>query len=162
MEELKSLVHSKVTETLEETLENMAFISIEECSKEEASELEQDFLGVNLLVTEPALFEIHLNISKELLFQLAENMYAMDRDELDEQLIKDLLAEILNTSAGLFMTAILPPEKHFTLGLPELTDGISNNNDDAELKFYYIAEDCPLTVEIMAADTDSLKSLFNN
>jgi len=159
MEELKQLLHAKVTEVMEETLENMAFISLEECSEEEVEELAQPQLGVNLLVTEPALFEMHLNASTELLYQLAENMYAMDREELDEQLINDLLAEILNTVAGLFMTAILPADTKFTLGLPELSNEIEAVS---ELKFNYIAEDCPLTVEIKAADLDSLKALLND
>lgn len=159
MEELHKLIQTKITEVMEETLENMAFISIEECSAEEVAELDQQQLGVNLLVTEPVLFEMHLNTSKELLYQLAENMYAMDRDELDNQLINDLLAEILNTVAGLFMSAILPPETKFALGLPELSEEIDGGS---ELVFHYIAEDCPITVEIKAADLDSLKSLFND
>lgn len=159
MENLRDLLQDKITAVMEETLENMAFISIEECSAEEAAELDQPQLGVNLLITEPVLFEMHLNTSKELLYQLAENMYAMDREELDEQLINDLLAEILNTVAGLFMSAVLPPETKFALGLPELSDEIEGGS---ELTFNYIAEDCPITIEIKAADLDSLKSLFND
>ncbi|MDY0191584.1 MAG: chemotaxis protein CheX [Desulfuromonas sp.] len=159
MEELHRLLQAKVTEVMEETLENMAFTSVDECSAEEIEELDQQLMGVNLLVTEPVLFEMHLNSSQELLYQLAENMYAMEREELDDQLIKDLLAEILNTVAGLLMTAILPPETKFALGLPELSDEIVGGS---ELVFNYIAEDCPITLEIKAADLDSLQALLQD
>lgn len=159
METLKPFLQEKITLVLEEALENMAFISVEESSAEEVAELSQQFRGVNLLINEPTLFEMHLNIANELLLQLAENIYAMEPDELSEQLTNDLLAEILNTVAGLFMTAVLPPDTSFTLGLPELSD---NSEDDTDLKFYYIAEDYPLTIAIKAADIDGLKSLMNN
>jgi len=102
---------------------------------------------------------MHLNASQELLYQLAENMYAMEREELDDQLINDLLAEILNTIAGLFMTAVLPSDTKFVLGLPKLSEEIV---DGSELVFNYIAEDCPITVEIKATDIASLKSLLQN
>ena len=158
MEELKNFLHTKTTEVLEETLENMAFLGIEECTLAEAIELKQEMVGVNLLITEPELLEMRLDVSKELLYQIAETMYTMERNELEDRLINDLLAEILNTQAGRFMTEILPSDSTFALSIPELTNEEESNS---ELKFYYIAEDCPLTVEIKAADMESLNSLLS-
>jgi len=158
MEELTTFLHQKTTEVLEETLENMAFVSIEECTSDEALNLKQQMLGVNLLITEPELLEMRLNVSKELLYQIAETMYTMDRDELNDQLINDLLAEILNTLAGRFMTEILPPDSDFALSIPELSD---EEESTSELTFNYIAEDFPLSVEIKAAEMDNLNSLLN-
>jgi len=82
----------------------------------------------------------------------------MDRDELNDQLINDLLAEILNTLAGRFMTEILPPDSDFALSIPELSD---EEESTSELTFNYIAEDFPLSVEIKAAEMDNLNSLLN-
>ncbi len=159
MEKLKNFLQEKTTEVLEEALENMAFVGIEECSQETIAELDQDTLAVNLLITEPALLEMRLDIAKELLYQIAETMYTMERDELEDQHINDLLSEILNTIAGRFMSEILPAESNFALGLPELTNEESILSD---LQFYYLAEDCPLTVTIKAADIDNLKTLLSN
>ncbi|MBW2185690.1 MAG: chemotaxis protein CheX [Deltaproteobacteria bacterium] len=159
MNDLTTFLHQKTTTVLEETLENMAFVSIEECTLEEAVNLKQQMLGVNLLITEPELLEMRLDVSKELLYQIAETMYTMDRDELSDQLINDLLAEILNTLAGRFMTEILPPESDFSLSIPELADG---EESTSEFKFNYTAEDLPLSVEIKAAEMDNLNSLLNN
>ena len=158
MEQLKNFLHTKTAEVLEETLENMAFVSVEESTEAEVSELKQEMVGANLLITEPELLEMRLDVSKELLYQIAETMYTMDRDELENQLINDLLAEILNTLAGRLMTEILPPETNFALSIPELAD---EEESTSELKFYYIAEDCPLFVEIKAADMESLNSLLS-
>lgn len=160
MTELTSFLHQKTTTVLEETLENMAFVSIEECSLEEAANLKQPMLGVNLLITEPELLEMRLDVSKELLYQIAETMYTMDRDELSDPLINDLLAEILNTLAGRFMTEILPPESDFSLSIPELAE--EDEESSSEFKFNYIAEDLPLSVEIKAAEMDNLNTLLNN
>ncbi|MEA3465480.1 MAG: chemotaxis protein CheX [Thermodesulfobacteriota bacterium] len=159
MEQLKKFLHKKITEVLEETLENMAFVGIEECSEIEASELKQEMMGVNLMITDPELLEMRLNTSKELLYQIAETMYTMDRDELEEQLINDLLAELLNTLAGRFMSAIIPTETNFSLSIPELAEDEDESTSD--LKYYYIAEDYPLSVEIKAADIESLNSLLS-
>lgn len=159
MTELTTFLHQKITIVLEETLENMAFVSIEECTPEEAATLKQKMLGANLLITEPELLEMRLDVSEELLYQIAETMYTMDRDELSDQLVNDLLAEILNTLAGRFMTEILPPESNFSLSIPELA---SDEESTSEFKFNYISEDFPLSVEIKAAEMDNLNSLLNN
>jgi hypothetical protein len=158
MDNFSTFLQNKITEVLEECLENMAFISLEPSSKDEVEEIGAQLLGVNLLITEPALFEMQLNASQELLYQIAENMYTMDRDDLSDDLINDLLAEILNTLAGRFMTEALPPETHYVLGLPELSTETATHS---ELTFYYLAEDCPLTVEIKAADVANFESIFS-
>lgn len=161
MDELITFLHQKTTTALGETLESMAFVAIEEATVDEAENIKQPMLGSNLLILEPELLEMRLDVSRELLYQIGETMYTMEREELNEQLINDLLAEILNTLAGRFMTAIIPPEIDFTLSLPELADA-DEEECTSEFKFYYIAEELPLTVEIKAAETDNLSSLMNN
>ena len=153
MDDISAKLHTAITEVLEEAFESMAFISTEECSKEDAAAIQQEMMAVNLLITEPVLFEMRLDVAKELLYQVAETMYTMDRDELEDKFINDLLAELLNTLAGRFMTEILPDEKSFSLSLPELATDESNA---PALKFYYSAEECPISIEINSADMDTL------
>ncbi len=158
MEAKQEKIHAAISEVLEEALEAMAFISIDECSAEEAGQLQQQSMKVDLLITEPVLFEMRLSVSTELLYQIAETMYTMDREELDEQLVKDLLAEMLNTVAGRFMTEILPEQTPFTLSLPEEA---TDQDGSAALKYFYMAEDLPLSIEINSADMDSLYAVLD-
>lgn len=158
MEEKQQKIRAAVSEVLGEALEAMAFVSIEECSADEAKDLWQQCKAADLLITEPALFEMRLRIATELLYQVAETMYTMDRDELEEQLVTDLLTELLNTVAGRFMTEILPEQTTFTLSLPEVATSCEGN---ATLEFFYIADDLPVSIAINSADMDSLYAIIN-
>lgn len=162
MSEHNQFLEEKITYVLEEALENMAFISIEDSSKDGCDEIEGERLNVNLLITKPALLEMRLEMSRELLVQIVETMYTMDRDEITPQLINDLLAEILNTLAGRFMTEILPADQTFSLNLPEITDVVDDTSEGKRLTYYYLAEEEPVIVEITMADDTDLSIILNN
>lgn len=162
MEELKQFLEEKVMGVLEETLENMAFLSVEETDAQFVKEFEGERLNVSLLITKPTLFEMRLEMPHELLVQIVETVYTIDQDEITTQLIDDLLAEILNTLAGRFMTEILPTDQTFDLSLPEVTNEVDESAEATRFTFYYMAEDYPLTVELTAADSENLSFFLNN
>lgn len=162
MDALNQFLQEKMTLVLEEAMENMAFVSIEESSKEECQEFDEERLNVHLLVTNPALLEMRLEMPRELLVQIVETMYTMDRDEINNQLVNDLLAEILNTLAGRFMTEALPADQTFSLNLPELTDEVDESPETTRFTYYYLAEELPLLVEITTADVEELATILNH
>jgi hypothetical protein len=43
----------------------------------------------------------------------------MPEEELSERMLLDMLGELVNTVAGLFMNAYLPKNETYALGLPE-------------------------------------------
>ena len=162
MNEHSQFLQEKTTCVLEETLENMAFISVDGSSKQECTEIEGERLNANLLITKPVLLEMRLEMSRELLVQIVETMYIMDREEITDQLIGDLLAEILNTLAGRFMTETLPADQTFSLNLPELTEVVDDAPEAKRFTYYYLAEEYPLIVEITMADDTDLSIILNN
>lgn len=126
-----------------ETLENLAFM--EALPAEEGAQGET--LTVGVLIHDPFPAELRLTLPLPLLGKIGEAVYALPAEELEEQILRDLLAEILNTVAGRFLTAYLPPEQSFRLGLPELGDeGVLP--DAGERCWFYRMDDEQFTLRV--------------
>nr|WP_320050068.1 chemotaxis protein CheX [uncultured Desulfuromonas sp.] len=162
MQEFDQILQEKITSVLAETLENMAFLDVDDSSEEEIAELDTKNLSVTLMITKPILMEMRLEMDQELLLQVVETVYTMDREDITEQQVEDLLAEFLNTLAGRFMTELLPADQTFSLNLPEI-----NNDDDSDFSemdshsFYYLADELPVIVELTAANADKLAEILS-
>lgn len=109
--------YEKVCRVISEILESTAFTEVNPAATPPV--YAESAPGAAILVHEPVQGELLLRMERSLLRQLAEMVYAPVLGELNEQAEADFLAELLNTIAGRFLCAILPPEKSFTLGLPE-------------------------------------------
>ncbi len=101
------------------TLENLAFMEISAFRKTAAPAIPADIRGIRLPIYAPVEATLDLRMPLRLLTEIGEAVYAIPREELDAQMLGDLLAEILNTAAGLLMTELLPSQQAFHLGLPE-------------------------------------------
>lgn len=106
-----------VYRVISEILESTAFTEVNPSAVEPV--YDNLARGAVILVHEPVQGELQLRMEKSLLSQLAETVYAPVLGEVNEQVENDFLDELLNTIAGRFLSAILPPEKSLTLGLPE-------------------------------------------
>ena len=139
----------------------MAFLDVDESSREEVEELEGKRLSVTLMVAKPILLEMRLEMDEELLLQVVETVYTMDRDEITEQQVEDLLAEFLNTLAGRFMAEILPEDQTFALNLPEINEDDDFSETDSH-SYYYLADELPVIVELTSANSDELAELLSD
>ncbi|MFA5701882.1 MAG: chemotaxis protein CheX, partial [Desulfuromonas sp.] len=119
MAELQKLLAEKLAEVIDETLENMAFISTEEVDTAQPPLLTEDMRAACLLTTAPIVMEIRLSMAEDLLRQIVETMYTIDAEDITQEQIVDLLAETLNTLAGRLMSELLPADQAFSLSLPE-------------------------------------------
>lgn len=162
MQEFDQILQEKITSVLAETLENMAFLDVDESSREEIEELEGKRLSVTLMVSKPILLEMRLEMDEELLLQVVETVYTMDREEITEQQVEDLLAEFLNTLAGRFMAEVLPEDQTFALNLPEINDEDSNFSETDSHSYYYLADELPVIVELTSANSDELAKLLSD
>ncbi|EAT15792.1 chemotaxis protein CheX [Desulfuromonas acetoxidans] len=161
MQEFEQILQEKITSVLAETLENMAFLDVDESSREELEELDGKRLSVTLMVAKPILLEMRLEMGEELLMQVVETVYTMDRDEITEQQVEDLLAEFLNTLAGRFMAEVLPEDQTFALNLPEINQGDDFSETDSH-SYYYLADELPVIVELTSANGDELAELLSD
>ncbi|MDD2557231.1 MAG: chemotaxis protein CheX [Desulfuromonadaceae bacterium] len=161
MAKLQKLLAATLAKVIDETLENMAFISTEEVDTEQAPLELENMRAVCLLITAPVVMEIRLGMAEELLHQIVETMYTIDADDITQEQIADVLAETLNTLAGCLMTELLPADQAFSLSLPEaVTDDLSTADDNTIFATQYMADDLPISVKISAAATEELEKIL--
>lgn len=118
-------------QALMETLENIAFMEIRDCGDdgEPDTETAQDFHQASLHVYTPVRGRFTLQIAKELLHEMIGTIYVSETEPYDEALENDMLAEILNTIAGLVMHQVTPAGQTFALGLPQTEEEAMQQED---------------------------------
>ncbi len=122
MPEINDHFNQSMLDAVLETLETLAFMEVVGVTDPPPEALETTRFYVVLSVEDPKQGELELRMTSALVRQIAENLYVVPQDELGEQLVEDTAAEIINIIAGRFMTALLPPEQPYQLGLPEVSD----------------------------------------
>ncbi len=136
-----------VVAAVSETLENMAFMEVVHDESLEA-EAADETLTAGLLSHEPVPGELRLTMPHSLLAKVAEAAYALPAESLEEQILKDLLAELLNTVSGRFLTLLLPPDQNYRLGLPEIDGESALLPEAAERSWHFRMDGEPFTLKI--------------
>lgn len=116
-------IYQAMINATSKTLENMAFIEVMEHFDPDYEIPAEDLSWSSLLIHDPVQAEIRLAMPTSLLKGLTGSVFAMDEEEVEEAQINDILNELLNTIAGLFMTNMLSDDQEYQLGLPELGAG---------------------------------------
>ncbi len=115
-----------------QTFENMAFVQVAEQADELNAEIPENPVWVSILVHDPLQGELRLALPPKLLESLTADMFGIEIDQVEIHQQQDIIAEILNTLAGLFMTKLLPADQTYQLGLPEHgSDELPQTEDDA-------------------------------
>ena len=117
MTEQKTL-HQAMLDAVSQTLENMAFTEAKE-NPDENFKPPEDLMWAYLVVLDPIQGEIRLALSESALIQLTCSIFGLEEAEVTFAHMNDILHELLNTIAGLFMTNLLPENQPFKIGLPE-------------------------------------------
>lgn len=132
-------------EVVGEIVENTAFSEV----RESATPPVYDDLarGCALRVLAPIQGEFSLFMEGELLTDLTRLVYGSPTSGIDSGLEDDFLAELLNTIAGRFLAAILPPEQGFDLGLPNRKSGPMDYGSPTPcLRWDFTVDDRPFTL----------------
>lgn len=101
------------------TLENMAFMEVSQELEEARRYPAEEMTSSRLLIHDPIQGELYLLMPKPLLSKIVSSVYILPAEELSEQMLLDMLGELINTVAGLFLNAYLPEDQTYSLGLPE-------------------------------------------
>ncbi|MCK5227589.1 MAG: chemotaxis protein CheX [Desulfobulbaceae bacterium] len=136
-----------------ETLENMAFMEV--LQSDGPPETFDNAMQVCLLVHDPAQGEFCMTIPEEAIAEIGENILGPDIEEMEGHPLHDILAELLNTIIGRFLTDILHENVTFKLGIPVISQDEVSLKEDAFL-WHYIVEDAPFS---LAATGESLLQL---
>ena len=102
-----------------ESFENLIFREVEEV--EQIPELpdfnENDFI-VNIKAIEPFKEELHLIFNKSIANVIVSEMAGEPEGEFPEDVIKDALGEITNTTIGRWLAALVGEDQTYELDLP--------------------------------------------
>lgn len=112
-----------MNDVVAESLESMVFLEVLPTST--APSHGNGAMWVSLLVHDPVQGELQLVMEKELVHYIMDIVYGSQQGQrgISEKEQYDLLAEILNTVTGRFLSACLPEDQCFQLGLPEIGRG---------------------------------------
>ena len=133
-----------------QTLENMAFTEALEHYNPEYRIPAEELVWASILIRDPAPGELRLAMTEQGLRSLTGAIFGLSEEELSTAQMNDILHELLNTIAGLFMTALLEEDQTFQLGLPEPGEGPLPE-----------AEEQTLTCTLMTAEEDPLVIIVN-
>lgn len=127
------LIHSSLSDVIKESvslaMEGMAFTEVERSVNQ--INLEDELIWSKLEIKEPYKGHIMLIFPRGLASELAANMFGMD-EEPSLDVVKDSLAELLNTLTGIFMARIVSENDLFMLDVPVNGDGCPSKIDGAE------------------------------
>lgn len=114
---LQELLHRATAETLE----GMAFLEVLPAAADAPDLPQEPGWSASVPVLEPQRGEVELCLTAELADILAEDLIGPLVDTIDENLVRDALAELTNTLAGRLLNLIVPTARTFQLGLPTVT-----------------------------------------
>jgi hypothetical protein len=106
-----------------QTLENMAFMEVLEHYDPNYEIPAAELAWASLLISDPVQGEIRLAMTKTFQKKLTMAFFCLDPEEITQAQMDDILHELLNTIAGLFMTNLLADDQTYALGLPEAGEG---------------------------------------
>jgi CheY-specific phosphatase CheX len=122
MSDNDDLLESALTNAVSETMENMAFEQVDSLQPD-APRQENRNLWAVLPIIKPISGEISIQLSADYARVLTESLFEGSDGIPTAEMVRDALAEILNTIAGRFMSRLIPTKEEFELGLPRVNLG---------------------------------------
>ncbi len=149
--------HPAMIEAVKQTLENMVFMEILEERGAPTDIPPEDLVWSSLLINDPIQGEIRLAVPATLLKKITSNVFGIDEEEVTTSQAYDILNELLNTIAGLFVTKLLPETQQYHIGLPSLEAGPLPEIDEHTVVWHLInSEDEPLKIQAAGASLVAL------
>lgn len=106
-----------------QTLENMAFTEALEHYDQDYKIPADQLVWTSILIQDPVPGELRLAMPEAVLKTLTGAIFGLEEADISQRQMSDILFELLNTIAGLFMAKLLRDDQTFKLGLPEAGEG---------------------------------------
>ncbi len=141
-----------------QTLENMAFMEVMQPGEQTDDLPAEDLVWTSLLIHDPVQGEVRLAMPSSLLKKLTGNVFAMPEEEVATEQMNDIINELLNTIAGLFMTNLLSDDQEYQLGLPELgTNDLPDSDADTVVWKLMTSDEDPFRIFAVGTSLLALK-----
>ena len=136
-----NLFYPAMIEAVQQTLENMVFMEVIEERGTPTDIPATELTWSSMLINDPIQGEIRLAMPSELLKKISGNVFGIDDEEVTTSQAYDILNELLNTIAGLFMTKLLPTDQEYKIGLPSLEAGRLPEVDEHTVVWHLVNSD---------------------
>ncbi len=115
----KDQLQQIVFESVSETFEAMIFTTVAPVDSPEPESPDQKMLRADVDSVNPIKGKMTLQMPPDLALEITKDVlgWMEDRDP-EETMIRDALAELINTIAGRIMAKLIPEDESFELGLP--------------------------------------------
>ncbi len=107
-----------IVQVVQSSLEEIGFMEILPVQDQSPYDESLDRYRADILIKEPHAGEIQLVMPKTALETIAENVYIIEKEDVTEDTLNDIMSEMINIIAGSLMRLWTPPSKIFQLGLP--------------------------------------------
>ena len=97
-------------------------------------ENQDDWVWSCMRVNSPEIHSVWFVVSKSLAFELAVNMYAGEIHDLNNPVMRDLVAELTNVLGGRLMLLLEKMGGQFTLAVPDIGVGLPTMPDSATME----------------------------
>lgn len=130
-----NLFYQAMIDAISQTLENMAFLEVIPHYDQEYEIPLEELVWTSLLINDPIQGELKLALTKGTLKDLTGAVFSLSEDEITDAQMTDILHELLNTIAGLFLTSLLPDNQTYKIGLPESGEGALPTAEDGTISW---------------------------
>lgn len=111
-----------LTNVVSKAIESLAFAEVFESVQPLEFSKAENIHSVSIDIQEPFRGKIELHMRLSYLREIAEALYTKPMAEIGPKKLIDLLSELLNTMAGIFLSMVLADDVKFVLGLPTEID----------------------------------------
>ncbi len=109
-----------IVQVIQSSLEEIGFMEILPVQEQSPYDESIDRYRADILIEDPHAGEIQLIMPRTVLEIIAENVYTMEKQELSDETLNDIISEMINIIAGSLMRLWTPPSQVFHLGLPSV------------------------------------------
>ncbi len=137
----KDQLQQIVFESVSETFEAMIFTPVAPVDPPDSESSDQKMLEADVDSVSPVKGKMTLQIPSDLALDITKDIFGwMEDQDPEETMIRDTLAELINTIAGRIMTRLIPENESFELGLPGTGTGLLASPSTVEI-FYFMLND---------------------
>jgi CheY-specific phosphatase CheX len=109
-----------IVQVIQSSLEEIGFMEILPVEEQSPYDESIDRYRADILIEDPHAGEIQLIMPRTVLEIIAENVYTMEKQEISDEILNDIISEMINIIAGSLMRLWTPPSQIFKLGLPSV------------------------------------------
>ncbi len=128
-----------IFESVSETFEAMLFTSVYQIPSPDSESNEMDMFVIQIDSLSPIEGRLTLEVPSDLGFEITKDIYSWQEDSPpSESMVKDTLAELINTIAGKLLGKAIPEDQSFELGLPETGNDVPEPGDTVVITHFEV------------------------